>query len=64
MQPRTEPHPARGDEADLFNSLYRDLERTVARRVRASHELIEDACQFAWLKLIDNQPRRGLPPVS
>jgi DNA-directed RNA polymerase specialized sigma24 family protein len=58
MQPRTEPLPTCGDEADLYHSLHRDLERTVARRVRASHELIEDACQFAWLKLIDNQPRR------
>lgn len=58
MQPRTEPPPARGDEAELYSQLRRDLERVLARHVTASRELIEDACQFAWLTLLDSQPAR------
>lgn len=60
MQPpthRTTP-PARGDEADLYRRHHRDLERAVARSVRAPHELIEDACQMAWTTLICTQPER------
>jgi len=58
MQPRTDSRLARGDEADLFSTLHRELQRSVARHVRAPDEVIEDACQFAWLKLIDSQPDR------
>ena len=28
-------------------------------RVTASRDLIEDACQFAWLKLLDSHPERS-----
>lgn len=59
MQPRTEPPPARGDEAELYDRFRRDLERVLARHVTASRELIEDACQFAWLKMLDSQPERS-----
>lgn len=59
MQPRIEPPPARGDEAELHSQLRRDLERVLARHVTASRDLIEDACQFAWLKLLDSHPERS-----
>jgi DNA-directed RNA polymerase specialized sigma24 family protein len=58
MQPRTEPPPPRGDEEDLYRRHHRHLGRTLARHVSGPRELIEDACQFAWLQLIDTQPER------
>ena len=39
--------PLRGDEADLFHRHHRQLLRMVARDVRASAQLSEDACAFA-----------------
>jgi RNA polymerase sigma factor (sigma-70 family) len=61
MQPPTEPRVQvlRGDEEDLYRRHHRDLERAVARAVHAPRELIEDACQSAWMTLLRNQPRRG-----
>ena len=58
MQPRTAPPPARGDEHALYRRHHRALRHALARNVTGSNELIEDACQFAWLKLIDSQPER------
>ena len=58
MQPRSERPPARGDEAVLFHQHHRDLHRAIARRVNGSTQLVEDACQFAWMRLIDSQPDR------
>jgi RNA polymerase sigma factor (sigma-70 family) len=49
----------RGDEADLYRRHHHDLVRSVARAVNASRELIEDACQSAWLILLRRQPDRG-----
>jgi RNA polymerase sigma factor (sigma-70 family) len=50
--------PLRGDEADLFRRHHRALVRAVAAKVNASGELIEDACQSAWLVLLGSQPDR------
>lgn len=50
--------PVRGDEEELFRRHHRALVRAVARSVNASHELIEDACQSAWLVLLRLQPDR------
>lgn len=58
MQPRSEPPPTHGDEAVLFQQHHRDLHRAIARRVNGSTQLVEDACQFAWMRLIDSQPDR------
>jgi RNA polymerase sigma factor (sigma-70 family) len=67
MQRPTEPPAAtappqrptpRGDEGELYRRHHRDLHRTVARAVNGSHELIEDACQTAWLILLRRQPDR------
>ncbi|UTI64886.1 sigma-70 family RNA polymerase sigma factor [Paraconexibacter antarcticus] len=60
MQPptHTTPPPPRGDEGELYRRHHRDLERAVARSVRAPRELIEDACQMAWMTLLRTQPER------
>jgi RNA polymerase sigma factor (sigma-70 family) len=50
--------PARGDEDELFRRHHRRLVRTVGRAVNAPAELIEDACQTAWLVLLRRQPDR------
>jgi len=53
--------PLRGDEADLFDRHHQQLLRVVARDVRASPQLIEDGCAFAWLELVARQPDRINP---
>ena len=59
MQPPTTPTAAaRGDEAELYRRYHRDLQRAVARVVDAPRELIEDACQNAWMILLRAQPER------
>jgi len=60
MQPTTDticPRP-RGDEDALYRAHHRELHRVVAGAVRAPRELIEDACQTAWTKLLHRQPDR------
>lgn len=60
MQPPTDttcPRP-QGDEDALYRAHHRELQRTVARAVRAPRELIEDACQTAWTILLRSQPDR------
>jgi DNA-directed RNA polymerase specialized sigma24 family protein len=49
----------RGDEAALYDRHHRALVRAVARTVRASPALIEDACQTAWAILLRRQPARA-----
>jgi RNA polymerase sigma factor (sigma-70 family) len=49
----------RGDEAELYLRHHHELVRAVARAVNASRELIEDACQTAWLILLRRQPDRN-----
>lgn len=60
MQPPTTPitPPQHGDEEQLYRQHRRTLLRAVARVVNAPPELIEDACQTAWVTLLRNQPRR------
>ena len=48
----------RGDEAELYQRHHRALVGSVGRSVNASRELIEDACQTAWLILLRRQPDR------
>jgi RNA polymerase sigma factor (sigma-70 family) len=52
------PAARRGDEAELYQRHHRALVRSVGRSVNASRELIEDACQTAWLILLRRQPDR------
>jgi RNA polymerase sigma factor (sigma-70 family) len=60
MQPSTHnAQPARrGDEDALYRRHHHTLQRAVASAVRASPELIEDACQMAWMTLLRTQPER------
>jgi RNA polymerase sigma factor (sigma-70 family) len=46
-----------GDVGELYVKLARRLEQIVRREVRASAPLIEDACQFAWWRLVVNAHR-------
>jgi len=41
-----------GDVGELYVELARRLEQIVRREVSASGTLIEDACQFAWWRLV------------
>jgi len=41
-----------GDMGELYVELARRLEQIVQREVRAPAPLIEDACQFAWWRLV------------
>jgi RNA polymerase sigma factor (sigma-70 family) len=63
MQPQTErpTQPStgqRGDETELYRRHHRDLVHAVSRAVSASPELVEDACQTAWMILLRRQPDR------
>jgi DNA-directed RNA polymerase specialized sigma24 family protein len=60
MQPSSHnAQPARrGDEDELYRRHHHTLQRSVARAVRASPQLIEDACQMAWMTLLRTQPER------
>jgi RNA polymerase sigma factor (sigma-70 family) len=50
--------PLLGDEEELFRRHHRSLVRAVARSVSAPNELVEDACQHAWVMLLRRQPTR------
>lgn len=56
--PTTRPVVQLGNETELYRRYQRNLVRAVARSVNAPHELIEDACQMAWLILLRRQPDR------
>jgi RNA polymerase sigma factor (sigma-70 family) len=46
-----------GDLGELYRALSRALERIVRLEVRAPDPVIEDACQFAWSRLVHHQGR-------
>jgi DNA-directed RNA polymerase specialized sigma24 family protein len=50
--------PLLGDEEELFRRHHRSLVRAVGRCVSAPNELVEDACQHAWVVLLRRQPTR------
>lgn len=45
------------DLAELYEQLSKRLERIVRRDVRAPDPVIEDACQFAWFRLVSHRDR-------
>jgi RNA polymerase sigma factor (sigma-70 family) len=49
----------RGDEHDLYAAEHARLRAVVARAVNTSDANIDDACSFAWLRLVTRQPRRA-----
>jgi RNA polymerase sigma factor (sigma-70 family) len=50
---------AEADLGELYRALSKHLERIVRFGVRAPDPVIEDACQFAWSRLLHHQPRVG-----
>jgi Sigma-70 region 2 len=61
MQPPTDtaPREPRGDVEKLYRRHHRELHHAVSRAVHAPNELIEDACQTAWVILLRQQPERA-----
>jgi DNA-directed RNA polymerase specialized sigma24 family protein len=57
-EPRDTPIRLRGDELDLYSEFHRVLFRTVLRRVNASVDTVQDACSFAWVQFLREQPDR------
>jgi RNA polymerase sigma factor (sigma-70 family) len=51
------PNSAGCDVGELYRKLSRQLERTVGACVQAPDSLIEDACQFAWARLVHHRAR-------
>jgi RNA polymerase sigma factor (sigma-70 family) len=49
--------PGAGDVGELYCRLSKRLEQIVRLDVRAQDAVIEDACQFAWTRLVNNQDR-------
>lgn len=49
-----------GDEERLFITHAIKLRRVVAANVHTSAANVDDACAFAWLQLVDRQPRRQM----
>ncbi|MGI8428756.1 MAG: RNA polymerase sigma factor [Solirubrobacteraceae bacterium] len=50
-------HDGVGDLSELYRALSDRLERIVRCDVRAADPLIEDACQFAWSRLVYHRDR-------
>jgi RNA polymerase sigma factor (sigma-70 family) len=46
-----------GDVATLYRALARRVEAAVRADVRADDEVIEEACQFAWMRLVHHRDR-------
>src|SRR4051812_48511692 len=50
---------ATGDLGSLYGQLSKRVQQIVRLGVRAPDPLIEDACQVAWIRLIDRRDRVG-----
>ena len=50
--------PQQGDEEQLFERYQARLRRRVAFEINTSPEIVDDACAYAWMRLIACQPRR------
>jgi RNA polymerase sigma factor (sigma-70 family) len=48
---------ALGDVGELYRALSKPLERIVRVDIQAPDPVIEDACQFAWSRLVHHQAR-------
>src|SRR5919108_2418020 len=53
----TAPAPGVGDVGELYGQLATRLEHIVRLDVRAPDVVIEDACQFAWSRLLHHRHR-------
>jgi RNA polymerase sigma factor (sigma-70 family) len=52
------PLRLRGDEAELYAGFSRELIQKLSRSVRAAPGDIEDACGYAWMQFLRQQPDR------
>lgn len=50
--------PQQGDEGALFERYGARLRRATQLNVNTSPDIVDDACSFAWMKFLANQPRR------
>src|SRR5438270_6002302 len=51
------PGLAVADVAELYRAFSRQLQRIVGGSVSAPHPMVEDACQFAWCRLLHHRVR-------
>ena len=56
VEPVVEPADG-GELGELYRSLAKSLERIVRSRVQAPEPVIEEACQFAWSRLVYHRAR-------
>jgi DNA-directed RNA polymerase specialized sigma24 family protein len=47
-----------GDEAELFQAFHPRLRRIVQSLVNTSPDIVDDACNYAWMEFIRHQPDR------
>lgn len=57
LPPIERPDPLMADVARLYRELSTPLERIVRRAVRSSDGVVDDACQFAWSRLVHHRCR-------
>jgi hypothetical protein len=57
-QAPTTHHHDLGDEAELFQNVHRRLTRIVRSLVNTSPDIVDDACNYAWMEFIRHQPDR------
>jgi len=50
--------PQRGDEAALHQKYDKRLRRITTLSVNTTPDIVDDACNFAWMQFIEKQPRR------
>jgi RNA polymerase sigma factor (sigma-70 family) len=50
--------PQQGDEHELYERYAERLHRATTLAIRTTPDIIDDACAFAWMTLVANQPRR------
>lgn len=50
--------PQQGDEHELFVKYSERLRRMTRFAINTTPEIVDDACAFAWMKLVSNQPER------
>jgi RNA polymerase sigma factor (sigma-70 family) len=58
MKERPVP-PQQGDEHELFERYSERLRRATKLAIRTTPDIVDDACAFAWMKLVSNQPERA-----
>jgi hypothetical protein len=58
MSERRQPPPLRGDEDELFVRYDQALHQSTRRWINTTEANIDDACAYAWSRLLARQPDR------